>query len=167
MKTARSRRTLELLDRCVEALRDHKAEQVKMRHQAGDSSVELGLVFCTRHGSTLDAATPGVRSAWSRARPGSIPKMGRASYGTVSRPCIKLGGDHRGDRTLGRPRKHGAPSLISRAAAQKQICAVLSHTAPLVGPYARALRPATERRMTQTTGRPPTHGAYDRYRQAS
>jgi hypothetical protein len=50
MKTARSRRTLELPDRCVEALRDHKAEQVKMRHQAGDSSVELGLVFCTGTG---------------------------------------------------------------------------------------------------------------------
>jgi integrase len=48
MKTAKSRRTLELPDRCVLALRDHKAEQVKMRRQAGDSWVDLGLVFCTR-----------------------------------------------------------------------------------------------------------------------
>jgi site-specific recombinase XerD len=56
MKTARSRRTLELPNRCVEALRDHKAEQVKMQHQAGDSWVELGLVFCTRQGAALDAA---------------------------------------------------------------------------------------------------------------
>ena len=56
MKTARSRRTLELPNRCVEALRDHKAEQVKMRRKAGDSWVELGLVFCTRQGSALDAA---------------------------------------------------------------------------------------------------------------
>jgi site-specific recombinase XerD len=56
MKTAKSRRTLELPDRCVEALRDHKAEQMRMRQEAGDSWNELGLVFCTRHGSALDAA---------------------------------------------------------------------------------------------------------------
>ena len=56
MKTAKSRRTLELPDRCVDALRDHKAEQVEMRRQAGDSWSELGLVFCTRQGSALDAA---------------------------------------------------------------------------------------------------------------
>lgn len=37
-------------------LRDHMAEQVKMRREAGDSWVELGLVFCTRQGSALDAA---------------------------------------------------------------------------------------------------------------
>jgi len=56
MKTAKSRRTLELPNRCVEALRDHKAEQMKMRREAGESWDELGLVFCTRHGSALDAA---------------------------------------------------------------------------------------------------------------
>jgi integrase len=56
MKTAKSRRTLELPDRCVDALRDHKAEQMRMRHEAGDYWNELGLVFCTRHGSALDAA---------------------------------------------------------------------------------------------------------------
>jgi site-specific recombinase XerD len=56
MKTAKSRRTLELPNRCVEALRDHKAEQMKMRREAGESWNELGLVFCTRHGSALDAA---------------------------------------------------------------------------------------------------------------
>jgi integrase len=56
MKTPKSRRTLELPDRCVEALRDHKAEQMKMQREAGDSWNELGLVFCTRQGSALDAA---------------------------------------------------------------------------------------------------------------
>jgi site-specific recombinase XerD len=56
MKTAKSRRTLELPDRCVDALRDHKAEQMRMRQEAGDSWNELGLVFCTRHGAALDAA---------------------------------------------------------------------------------------------------------------
>jgi integrase len=56
MKTAKSRRTLELPDRCVEALRDHEAEQMKMRQEAGNSWNDLGLVFCTRQGSALDAA---------------------------------------------------------------------------------------------------------------
>jgi integrase len=56
MKTAKSRRTLELPDRCVEALRDHKAKQMKMRREADESWNELGLVFCTRQGSALDAA---------------------------------------------------------------------------------------------------------------
>jgi site-specific recombinase XerD len=56
MKTAKSRRTLELPDRCVDALRDHKAEQMKMQGEAGESWNELGLLFCTRHGSALDAA---------------------------------------------------------------------------------------------------------------
>jgi integrase len=56
MKTAKSRRTLELPDRCVKALRDHKAEQTKTRGEVGDSWNDLGLVFCTRQGSALDAA---------------------------------------------------------------------------------------------------------------
>ncbi len=45
-----------LPDRCVDALRNHKAEQKRMWQEAGDSWNELGLVFCTRHGSALDAA---------------------------------------------------------------------------------------------------------------
>ena len=56
MKTPKSRRTLELPDRCVQALRDHKAEQMKTRRQTGNSWIEHGLVFCTRQGSALDAA---------------------------------------------------------------------------------------------------------------
>jgi hypothetical protein len=37
MKTAKSRRTLELPDRCVDALSDHKAEQMRMRQEVDDS----------------------------------------------------------------------------------------------------------------------------------
>jgi hypothetical protein len=36
------------LSGCTYSSRDHGAEQVKMRRQAGDSWVDLGLVFCTR-----------------------------------------------------------------------------------------------------------------------
>ena len=38
------------------AVRDHKAEHMKMRREADESWNELGLVFCTRRGSALDAA---------------------------------------------------------------------------------------------------------------
>ena len=90
MKTARSRRTLELPDRCVEALRDHKAEQVKMRRQAGDSWVELGLIFCTRQGSALDAANVRRSFRLVASTAGLDPRNGlRASCGTVSCPCYQ------------------------------------------------------------------------------
>jgi integrase len=90
MKTARSRRTLELPNRCVEALRDHKAEQVKVRRQAGNSWVELCLVFCTRQGSALDAANVRRSFRLVASTAGLDPKeWTRASYGTVSCPCYQ------------------------------------------------------------------------------
>ena len=55
-KTPRSRRTLELPDRCVTALRAHRRQQAETRLRAGESWVNLDLVFCTQHGSPLDAA---------------------------------------------------------------------------------------------------------------
>jgi integrase len=55
-KTARSRRTLELPDRCVNALRQHRREQVETRVKAGSSWVDQDLVFCTGLGTELDAA---------------------------------------------------------------------------------------------------------------
>jgi integrase len=107
MKTARSRRTLELPNQCVEALRDHKAEQVEKRRQAGDSWSELGLVFCTRQGSALDAAN--VRRSFrlvarAAGRPQGMDSARVAAQFRVL--AIKLWGDHRGDRTLSRPWKH-------------------------------------------------------------
>ena len=91
MKTAKSRRTLELPDRCVDALRDHKAEQIRMRQEAGDFWNELGLVFSTRHGSALDAAN--VRRSFRviASTAGLTPRNGpRASCGTVSCPCYQV-----------------------------------------------------------------------------
>ena len=63
MKTAKSRRTLELPDQCVEALRDHKAEQMKMRREAGDSWNEL---------------------AWCSARVGTSTQPTRRSFRLVA-----------------------------------------------------------------------------------
>ena len=63
-KTRWSRRTLELADRCVEALQLHRREQVEMRVRAGASWQDLDLVFSTKAGTELDAAN--VRRAFRR-----------------------------------------------------------------------------------------------------
>ena len=55
-KTPKSRRTLELPDRCVAALRAHRRQQAELRLRAGGSWVDLDLVFCTQLGTQLDAA---------------------------------------------------------------------------------------------------------------
>lgn len=63
-KTPRSRRTLELPDRCTAALRAHRREQAEAQLKAGNTWVQLGLVFCTQYGTALDAAN--VRRSFRR-----------------------------------------------------------------------------------------------------
>ena len=63
-KTRRSRRTLELADRCVEVLRLHRREQVEIRVRAGAAWQDHDLVFSTQIGTELDAAS--VRRAFRR-----------------------------------------------------------------------------------------------------
>ena len=55
-KTPRSRRTLELPDRARDALRMHRQLQREARLRAGSAWTDHGLVFCTSHGTELDAA---------------------------------------------------------------------------------------------------------------
>jgi integrase len=54
-KPSRSRRTLQLSERAVRALREHQVRQAGQR-LAGDLWQDRGLVFCTSAGSPLDAA---------------------------------------------------------------------------------------------------------------
>jgi len=54
-KTQRSRRTLALPKRCVEALRFHEELQAKQRQAAGDAWQEQGLVFASSVGTPRDA----------------------------------------------------------------------------------------------------------------
>jgi integrase len=53
-KTRKSRRTLALPKRCVDALRDHQAQQEREREGAGASWQEHGLVFASTAGTPLD-----------------------------------------------------------------------------------------------------------------
>ena len=115
MKTAKSRRTLELPNRCVEVLRDHKAEQVEIRRQAGDSWVAAGprVLHAARVSTT--PLTSGVRSVWWRARLGSIPRNGPlASYGTVSCLCYQaLGWPLRRSHTWSAMEVQASPSACT------------------------------------------------------
>src|SRR6516164_1389405 len=54
-KTEKSRRTLALHRRCVEALREHRKLQAKDRLRAGELWQEHGLVFASRIGTPLTA----------------------------------------------------------------------------------------------------------------
>jgi integrase len=54
-KTEKSRRTLALPRRCVEALRQQREQQERDRLTAGDLWQEHGLVFASRVGSPLSA----------------------------------------------------------------------------------------------------------------
>ncbi|NAS23913.1 tyrosine-type recombinase/integrase [Herbidospora sp. NEAU-GS84] len=53
-KTKKSRRTLAMPLRCVEALRAHRVRQDQARQKAGESWHDNDLVFCTRTGTPLD-----------------------------------------------------------------------------------------------------------------
>jgi len=63
-KTKKSRRTLALPRRCVDALVAHKARQEAARRAAGDRWQEHGLVFASAVGTELDAHN--VRRAFRR-----------------------------------------------------------------------------------------------------
>jgi integrase len=64
-KTKKSRRTLALPARCIEALRKQKAQQAADRLAAGERWRESGLVFTTASGTAMDAAN--VRRGFRRA----------------------------------------------------------------------------------------------------
>ena len=64
-KTRRSRRTLALPQRCIEALRKQRVQQAADRLAAGESWQETGLVFTTSRGTAMDAAN--VRRDFRRA----------------------------------------------------------------------------------------------------
>jgi len=55
-KIQRSRRTLQLSERAVRALREHQVRQAEQRLLAGDLWQASELVFCTSVGSELDAS---------------------------------------------------------------------------------------------------------------
>lgn len=91
-KTRKSRRTLALPARCVDALRKQRALQAGERLAAGERWRDSGFVFATRFGTAMDAANVrrelrrALALVWCRA---CRPRIGRrGSFGTrSSRSC--------------------------------------------------------------------------------
>jgi integrase len=73
-KTKKSRRTIALPARCIEALCAHRERQKAAKDAAGDKWVDLDLVFASRVGTELDAAN--VRREFRKviAKAGLDPK---------------------------------------------------------------------------------------------
>jgi integrase len=100
-KTRKSRRTLAMAQRCVEALREHRDRQDVTRREAGSRWHESGLVFTSGTGTELDAAKrppslPAGR-AGGRAGPGEVVAAGATAQLrllVVGRWCFDRG--HRG-----------------------------------------------------------------------
>ena len=85
-KTSKSRRTLELPARCVEALTKHR--YLKQSAESGRQLDEFDLVFSTTTGTPLDPATSAEPSGASSPRLGWTPSPGhRESCGTASYRC--------------------------------------------------------------------------------
>jgi len=63
-KTRKSRRTIALPARCVDALLEHRDQQARSRQAAGERWIDNDLVFASAVGSPLDAAN--VRRGFRR-----------------------------------------------------------------------------------------------------
>jgi integrase len=76
-KTKKSKRTMALPARCIEALKKQRAQQAADRLAAGPSWQETGLVFTTKAGTEMDAAN--VRRDFRRAL-GLVPGVDPAEW---------------------------------------------------------------------------------------
>ena len=76
-KTRKTRRTLALPERCVEALRKQRAQQAADRLAAGERWKDTGLVFTTAGGTEMDAAN--VRRDFRRAL-GLVPGLDASEW---------------------------------------------------------------------------------------
>jgi hypothetical protein len=70
-KTEKSRRTLQLPQLVVMALREHRVRQAERRLRAGALWQDLGLVFCTSAGMPLAAGN--VRKMFRRITKAAVP----------------------------------------------------------------------------------------------
>ena len=99
-KTERSRRTLALPRRCVEALRQQLQQQERDRLMAGELWQEHDLVFASRVGTPLSANNPGGRIDPAPASQDVcddgrwVPRVQPAGLGCIiGRVCVGRGGE--------------------------------------------------------------------------
>lgn len=135
-KTLRSRRTLDMPDLVVAALKRHREQQAKDRVAAADMWVETGLVFTTTVGSAID------------------PSNLRREFSKLTR---KAGIGHWHPHEL----RHSAASLLSAAGVPiEQISDVLGHEGPrtTAAVYRHLVNPSV------TAGKAPMDGLFGELR---
>jgi integrase len=107
-KTRKSRRTLAMPQRCVDALEDLRETQGKVRTRVGEKWQDNDLVFATRTGTELLAGN--VRRAFRLVAKAAGLEAGsgrRVSCGTASSRCCPTVGANRGDLSPLRPQGVG------------------------------------------------------------
>jgi hypothetical protein len=142
-KTEKSRRTLALPQRCVEALRQHMKRQEKERLRAGELWQEHGLVFASRIGTPLTAnnVIRAFRMITKKAGLGEdwVPREMRHTFvsvlsanGVPVESIALLAGHERSATTEGRRQgwctasyqRSATPALVLRRAGQRQVSPV-------------------------------------------
>ena len=154
-KTKKSRRTLALPRRCVDALALHRQRQDQDRQQAGTAWQDSGLVFTSSIGSALDAAN--VRRAFRRVATGAglapgdwTPRELRHSFvsllsdsGVSLEDIADLCG-HSGTRVTESVYRHQLrPILLDGATAMDQIFQSWDHAPSSTSSAGRAVRDST------------------------
>ncbi|GGP36041.1 tyrosine-type recombinase/integrase [Saccharothrix coeruleofusca] len=138
-KTRKSRRSLALPQRCVEALKDQQARQSSLREAAGDAWQEHDLVFTTKVGTALDDAN--VRRDFRRV--------------------VKTAGLKPEDWTP-RELRHSFVSLLSDSGVPiEQISRLVGHSGTFVTElvYRKQIRPVVQEGATAMDRIFPTAGA--------
>ncbi|WP_344114481.1 site-specific integrase [Kribbella alba] len=85
-KTKKSRRTVPLIELCIDALRSHKRQQAKERLLAGEKWVETGYVFTTEIGTPIEPDN--LRRTWYPLR--DAAGLGKMRFHDLRHSCVTL-----------------------------------------------------------------------------
>ncbi|HET6295679.1 MAG TPA: tyrosine-type recombinase/integrase [Kribbella sp.] len=85
-KTKKSRRTVPLIELCLDELRTHKALQAKERLAAGEKWVDTGYIFTTEIGTAIEPDN--LRRAWYPLR--KEAGLGEMRFHDLRHSCVTL-----------------------------------------------------------------------------
>ena len=148
-KTRRSRRTLALPQRCVQALREHRSRQDAQRRLAGPRWIEHGLVFASETGTPLDAAN--VRRGFRRVAAAAGLRAAEWTPRELRHSFVSLLSDQGVPiEQIARLVGHVGGSAVTETVYRKQLRPVIEHGAVVMDRvFGPSPRPATARRADQ------------------
>ncbi|TDU89169.1 site-specific recombinase XerD [Kribbella voronezhensis] len=85
-KTKKSRRTVPLIELCVDALRSHKKQQAMERLAAGEKWIDTGYVFTTEIGTPIEPDN--LRRTWYPLR--DAAELGKMRFHDLRHSCVTL-----------------------------------------------------------------------------